>query len=58
VWRLFVSLEMPNTIRSPLFELARVRVRFDYVASVIVNANDSIVREFRLDSLRTRRSTN
>jgi len=29
--------------RSPLFEIALVLVRFDHVASVIVNANHSIV---------------
>jgi hypothetical protein len=29
---------------SPLFELARVLVRLDHVASFIANANDSIVR--------------
>jgi hypothetical protein len=28
---------------SPLFEIARVLVRFDHVASVIVNANHSIM---------------
>jgi hypothetical protein len=28
---------------SPLFEIARVLVRFDHVASVIVNANDGIM---------------
>jgi hypothetical protein len=34
---------MPNTIGSPLFELARVLVRFDHVASIIVNANHGIM---------------
>jgi hypothetical protein len=31
-WRLFVSRS-----RSPVFELARVRVRLDHIASIIVN---------------------
>jgi hypothetical protein len=35
VWRLFVSRA------SPLFKIARVLVRFDHVASVIVNASAS-----------------
>jgi hypothetical protein len=30
---LFVWLKMPNTIGSPLFEFARVIVRFDHLAS-------------------------
>ena len=30
-------------LRSPLFEIARVLVRLDHVASVIVNANHSIM---------------
>ena len=30
-------------LNSPLFELARVRVHFDHVASRIVNANHSIM---------------
>ena len=30
--------------RSPLFEIALVLVRFDYVACVIVDANDGIMR--------------
>ncbi len=30
-------------LRSPLFEIALVLVRFDHVASGIVNANHSIV---------------
>jgi len=42
-WRLFVWLEMPNMIASPLFEIARVLVRRDHVASIIVNANHSIM---------------
>jgi len=29
---------------SPLFELARVLVRLDYIASIIVNANDGVMR--------------
>ena len=33
---------MPNTIGSPLFELAFVLVCLDHVASVTVNANDGI----------------
>jgi hypothetical protein len=37
-WRFFVSRP------SPLFELARVLVRLDHIASVIVNANHSIMR--------------
>jgi len=39
---LFVWLKMPNTIGSPLFEIARVLVRFDHMATFIVNANHSI----------------
>jgi hypothetical protein len=38
VWRLFVLL------RSPFFELARVLVRLDHIANIIVNANHFIVR--------------
>jgi len=34
---------MPNMIASPLFEIARVLVRRDHVASIIVNANHSIM---------------
>jgi hypothetical protein len=30
-------------LRSPLFELARVFVRFDHVASVIINADHRIM---------------
>jgi len=37
VWRLFVPP------RSPLFEIARVLVRLDHVASFIVNTNHGIV---------------
>ena len=33
-WRLFVWLEMPNTISSPLFEIAGVLVRFKHIASL------------------------
>jgi hypothetical protein len=33
--------EIPNVIGSPLFEIARVLVRLDHIASVIVNANHS-----------------
>jgi len=40
---LFVWLKMPNTIGSRLFEIARVLVRFDHIASFTVNANHSIV---------------
>jgi hypothetical protein len=41
VCRLFaVALGMPG---QPLFEIARVLVRFDHVAKFIVNANHSIV---------------
>jgi hypothetical protein len=32
-----------RVIRSPLFEIARVLVRFDHIASFIVNANDGIM---------------
>jgi hypothetical protein len=42
--------EIPNVIRSALFEIARVLVRFDHVARFIVNANHGVVRtavEFR-----------
>jgi hypothetical protein len=38
-WRLFVS----RALNSPLFEIAPVLVRFDHVASFIVNANHCIV---------------
>jgi hypothetical protein len=34
---------MEVTASLPLFELARVLVRFDHVASMIVNANQSIM---------------
>jgi hypothetical protein len=37
-WRLFVLREQ----NSPLFEIARVLVRFDHIASRIINANDGI----------------
>jgi hypothetical protein len=43
VWRLFVLLEMPNLIRSRLFEIARVLVRLDHVACFIVNADHGIM---------------
>jgi hypothetical protein len=43
VWRLFVSLEIPNMIRLPLFEIASVLVRFNYVASFVVYANHSVM---------------
>ena len=33
----------PVCTNSPLFEIALVLVRFDHVASAIVNANDSIM---------------
>jgi hypothetical protein len=38
VWRLFVF-----ALRSPLFELALVLVRFDHVASRIINVDHGIV---------------
>jgi hypothetical protein len=41
VWRLFVWLEISNTICSPHFEIARVLVRLDHVAGIIVNADHS-----------------
>jgi hypothetical protein len=44
----FVLLEMPNTTGSPLFELAFVLVRFDRVASTIVNADHGITAMQRL----------
>jgi hypothetical protein len=34
---------MPNTIGSPLFELARVLVRLNHIARVIVNPNHGIM---------------
>ncbi len=34
-WRLFVWLEMPNTIASPLLELAHLLVRLAHIAHVI-----------------------
>jgi hypothetical protein len=34
---------MPNTIGSPLFEIARVLVRLDHIARIIVNANHGIM---------------
>jgi hypothetical protein len=34
---------MRNTIGSPLFELARVLVRFDHIASRIVDANHGMM---------------
>jgi len=34
---------MPNMIASPLFEIARVLVRFNHIANVIVNVNHDIV---------------
>jgi hypothetical protein len=40
---LFVWLEMPNTIGSPLFEISCVFVRLNHVARRIVNANHSVV---------------
>jgi len=33
----------PGSARSPLFEIARVLVRLDHVASIIVNANHSVM---------------
>ncbi len=36
---LFVWLKMPNTIDSPLFEIALVLVRLDHVANIIINPN-------------------
>jgi hypothetical protein len=35
--------DLMRTNRSPLFEVARVLVRLDHIASVIVNANHSIM---------------
>jgi hypothetical protein len=35
--------EVMRTKRSPLFELARVLVSFDHIASIIVNANHGIM---------------
>jgi hypothetical protein len=34
---------MPNTIGSPLFEIARVLVRLNHVARFIVNVNHRIM---------------
>lgn len=42
-WRLSVWLEMPNTICSPLFEIASVVVCFDHVPCFIVKVNNGIV---------------
>jgi hypothetical protein len=38
-----VSRGPANKIALPLFEIARVLVRFDHVASFIVNANHSVM---------------
>jgi hypothetical protein len=35
--------EIPNLIRSPLFEIAGMPVHLDHVARLIVNANHSIL---------------
>jgi hypothetical protein len=35
--------DLTRTNRSPLFKLARVLARFDQIATLIVNANHSIV---------------
>jgi len=43
--KLFDSVrDLMRTNRSPLFEVARVLVRLDHIASLIVNANDGGVR--------------
>jgi hypothetical protein len=44
VFKMFVKLRHQSNPRifSPLFEIARVLVRFDHVAGFIVNANHSI----------------
>jgi hypothetical protein len=41
-WRLVVYAKS-RVERSPLFEIARVLVRFDHVASFILNANHSMM---------------
>jgi hypothetical protein len=41
-WRPFCSARNPKRDRSPLFEIARVLVRVDHVASFIKNANHSV----------------
>ena len=38
-----LSSDKPKQLSSPFFEIARVLVRLDHVASFIVNANHSIV---------------
>jgi hypothetical protein len=43
VWRLFVWLEMPNIISWRRFKIARVLVRFNHVASMIVNVDHSVM---------------
>jgi hypothetical protein len=40
VWRLFVSLEIPNMI---LFEIASVLLRFDHIARFIVKRESRIM---------------
>jgi hypothetical protein len=47
----FVLLEMPNTIGSPLFEIALVLVRFDYCADRIVEKTRIAGFKPRFDSL-------
>ena len=40
----WISDDNQHERRSPIFEIARVLVRFDQVASFIVNANDGVMR--------------
>jgi len=43
-----VTLHCVPAFCSPLFEIALVLVRFDYVASVIVNANHGIKQAYKV----------